>query len=81
LTYVGVDGISTLSEEVHNPRRNILRATVLVYLITGVLASVEVYVAQLVWPHGRAFPDVDTAFSYVAGQAAVGSGTPASMLR
>ena len=50
LTYIGFDGISTLSEEVHNPRRNILLATVLVCLITGVLASVQVYAAQLVWP-------------------------------
>jgi putrescine importer len=35
LTYIGFDGISTLSEEVENPRRNILLATVLVCLITG----------------------------------------------
>ena len=50
LTYIGFDGISTLSEEVHNPRRNILLATVLVCLLTGVLASIQVYAAQLVWP-------------------------------
>jgi amino acid transporter len=68
LTYIGFDGISTLSEEVHNPRRNILLATVLVCLITGVLASVQVYAAQLVWP-GTSFPDQDTAFCYVAGKA------------
>jgi amino acid transporter len=48
LTYIGFDGISTLSEEVHNPRRNILLATVLVCLLTGVLASIQVYAAQLV---------------------------------
>ncbi len=69
LTYIGFDGISTLSEEAENPRRNILLATVLVCLITGVLASVEVYAAQLVWPGARAFPDVDTAFVHVAGRA------------
>jgi putrescine importer len=68
LTYIGFDGISTLSEEVHNPRRNILLATVLVCLITGVLASVQVYTAQLVWP-ATTFPDQDTAFCYVAGRA------------
>jgi putrescine importer len=68
LTYIGFDGISTLSEEVHNPRRNILLATVLVCLITGVLASVQVYAAQLVWPEIK-FPDTDTAFCYVAGKA------------
>ncbi len=68
LTYIGFDGISTLSEEVKNPRRNILLATVLVCLITGILASVQVYAAQMVWP-GTSFPDQDTAFCYVAGKA------------
>lgn len=68
LTYIGFDGISTLSEEVHNPRRNILLATVIVCIITGVLASIQVYTAQLVWP-GTTFPDQDTAFCYVAGKA------------
>src|SRR5512133_2110375 len=68
LTYIGFDGISTLSEEVHNPRKNILRASVLVCLITGVLASVQVYFAQMVWP-GTQFPDQDTAFVYIAGRA------------
>lgn len=68
LTYIGFDGISTLSEEAENPRRNILLATVLVCLLTGVLASMEVYAAQLVWP-GSSFPDVDTAYVAVAGRA------------
>src|ERR1022692_1250494 len=68
LTYIGFDGISTLSEEAHNPRRNILLATVLVCVITGMLASIQVYAAQLIWP-GTNFPDVDTAFCYVAGKA------------
>ncbi|MGB0124167.1 MAG: APC family permease [Silvibacterium sp.] len=70
LTYIGFDGISTLSEEVSNPRRNILFATVLVCLLTGLLAGIEVYAAQLIWPAGKPFPDVDTAFVYVAGRAA-----------
>jgi amino acid transporter len=68
LTYIGFDGISTLSEEVHNPRKNILRASVLVCLITGLLASVQVYLAQVVWP-GTDFPDQDTAFVFIAGRA------------
>src|SRR5208282_478715 len=49
LTYIGFDAVSTLSEEVENPRRNILLATVLVCLITGLLSGLEVYAAQLVW--------------------------------
>jgi amino acid transporter len=70
LTYIGFDGISTLSEEVHNPRRNVLLATVLVCLVTGVLAALQVYVAQLVWPEpASTFPDKDTAFVHVAGRA------------
>ena len=49
LTYIGFDSISTLSEETINPERNILRATVLTCLLTGVLAAAEVYVAQLIF--------------------------------
>jgi amino acid transporter len=69
LTYIGFDGISTLSEEVQNPRRNILLATVITCLVTGILASLEVYAAQLIWPSGQAFPDVDTAYVHGAGRA------------
>lgn len=70
LTYIGFDGISTLSEEVENPRRNILLATVLTCLVIGVLSALEVYAAQLIWPASQPYPDVDTAFVHVAGRAA-----------
>jgi amino acid transporter len=69
LTYIGFDAISTLSEEAHNPRRNILWATVLTCLITGILAGSQVYAAQLVWPSNAGFRDADTAFVEIAGQA------------
>ncbi|MEO8660657.1 MAG: APC family permease, partial [Bryobacteraceae bacterium] len=69
LTYIGFDAISTLSEEVKNPRRNILLATVMVCLIIGVLSAVEVYAAQLVWPASQPFPDVETAYMQVARRA------------
>jgi amino acid transporter len=49
LTYIGFDAVSTLSEEVENPRRNIMLGTVLVCLIAGLLSGLEVYAAQLVW--------------------------------
>jgi putrescine importer len=67
LTYIGFDAISTFSEEVENPRRNIMLATVLVCLITGVLASLEVYAAQLVW-RDQPFPadKITSAFPLVA---------------
>jgi amino acid transporter len=69
LTYIGFDGISTLSEEVENPRRTILLATVLVCVITGILSSLEVYAAQLVWGT-KPFPEemVESAFPMVARQ-------------
>src|SRR5512146_2642775 len=69
LTYIGFDGISTLSEEAENPRRNILLATVLTCLVIGLLSAAEVYVAQLLWPISRPYPNVDTAYVYVAGVA------------
>jgi len=69
LTYIGFDGISTLSDEAKDPARNIPRAIVMTCLITGVLASIEVYLAQLVWPRGAAFQDLDTAYVSVAGRA------------
>lgn len=69
LTYIGFDAISTFSEEVENPRRNILLATVLVCLMTGVLSSLEVYAAQLVWG-AKPFPEemVESAFPLVASR-------------
>ncbi len=68
LTYIGFDGISTMSEEVENPRRNILLATVFTCFAIGVLSAIEVYLAQLVWPGRTPFPAsiVDTAFVQVA---------------
>ncbi|MGB8834958.1 MAG: APC family permease, partial [Candidatus Sulfotelmatobacter sp.] len=69
LTYIGFDGISTLSEEAENPRRNILLATVFTCLLIGVLSAAEVYVAQLIWPASQPFPDINTAYSYIAGRA------------
>ena len=68
LTYIGFDGISTMSEEVENPRRNILLATVATCLVIGILSAIEVYVAQLIWPGRTPFPEamVDTAYVFVA---------------
>jgi putrescine importer len=68
LTYIGFDGISTLSEEAENPRRNILLATVLTCVVIGLLSALEVYAAQLAWPASQPFPDETTAFVYVAGR-------------
>jgi putrescine importer len=70
LTYIGFDAVSTFSEEVENPRRNIMLATVLVCLVTGVLSSLEVYAAQLIWG-SKPFvgDDIVSAFAVVSRKA------------
>jgi amino acid transporter len=70
LTYMGFDGISTLSEETENPQRNILLATVLVCVIIGLLSALEVYAAELIWG-SKPFPSgqVESAFALIARQA------------
>lgn len=66
LTYIGFDGITTLSEDVENPRRNVLLATVLVCVLTGLLSGAEVYLGQRIWPDWHAFPNLETAFMDVS---------------
>ncbi len=61
LTYIGFDGVTTLAEDVENPKRNVLLATVLVCLFTGVFGGLEVYLAQRAWP-GFHFENVTGAF-------------------
>ncbi|MBV9437244.1 MAG: APC family permease, partial [Acidobacteria bacterium] len=62
LTYIGFDGVTTLAEDVENPKRNVLLATVLVCVFTGLFGCLLVYLAQLVWPEWHAFPNLETAF-------------------
>ena len=70
LSYIGFDAVSTFSEEVENPRRNIMLATVLLCLIAGVLSGLEVYAAQLVWGSKPFASDqVESAFAIVSRQA------------
>jgi putrescine importer len=70
LSYIGFDAVSTLSEEVENPRRNIMLATVLLCVIAGLLSGLEVYAAQLIWG-SKPFPSdqVESAFAIVSRQA------------
>jgi amino acid transporter len=42
---------------------------VLTCLATGLFSAIEVYAGQLVWPDFTHYPDVDTAYSFVAGRA------------
>lgn len=67
LTYLGFSGVTLLAEEVDNPRRKVLLATVLVCLFTGIFSGLQIYFAQLVWPNFHTFPRVETAFMDAAG--------------
>jgi putrescine importer len=62
LTYLGFDSVTTLAEDVHNPRRNVLLATVLVCAFTGIFGGLLVYLGQIVWPDYSTFPNIETAF-------------------
>jgi len=55
LTYIGFDGLTTLSEEVKNPKRNVMLAAVVTCLITGVWSGAQIYLAQLSWPDWTSF--------------------------
>jgi putrescine importer len=69
LTYIGFDGVTTLAEDVKNPRRNVLLATTLVCAITGIFSTIQIYLASLVWPTYSTFPNVETAFLDVCRRA------------
>ncbi|HTS38663.1 MAG TPA: APC family permease [Candidatus Solibacter sp.] len=66
LVFIGFDGVSILAEEVKNPKRNVLLASVLVCLFTGILSGLQVYLAQLVWPDHATLANPETAFMDVA---------------
>ena len=72
LTYIGFDGVTTLAEDVKNPRRNVLLATTLVCGFTGIFSAIQIYLATLVWPTYSTFPNVATAFLDVCCRAGGG---------
>jgi len=69
LVFIGFDGVSILAEEVKNPKRNVLLASVLVCVFTGLFSGFQVYLAQRVWPDHTTLANPETAFMDVARQA------------
>jgi putrescine importer len=68
LTYLGFDAVTTMAEDVKNPRRNVLIAAVSVCLFTGLFGGLLVYLGHLVWPNYTTFTNIDTAFVDVTGR-------------
>ncbi len=65
-SFIGFDGVTTLSEDAKNPERDIGRATVLVCFVCGGLFIIESYLAQMAWPDYSTFSPVETAFMDVS---------------
>jgi putrescine importer len=66
LSFLGFDGITTLSEDARNGSRDVARATILVCFICGALFVLQTYLAQMVWPDSSNFTQVETAFMDVS---------------
>src|SRR6516165_156407 len=62
LTYIGFDGVTTLAEDVENPKRNVLLAVVLTCICAGACSAFLSYLGARVWPDWRSFPEETTAF-------------------
>lgn len=68
LTYLGFDAVTTLAEDVRNPRRNVMLAAVIVCVFTGVFGGLMVYLGQLAWPDYTTYTHIETAFIEVTGR-------------
>jgi putrescine importer len=68
LTYIGFDGVTTLAEDVKNPKRNMLLAPALVCVFTGLFSGLQIYLAQQVWPDYQSFVNPETAFYDVSAR-------------
>lgn len=68
LTYLGFDSVTTLAEDVQNPKRNVMLAAVSVCLFTGLFGGFFTYLAVLVWPDHSTFQNFDNAFLDVAAR-------------
>jgi len=60
LSYIGFDAISTLAEDTVDPERDIAFATVLVCILQTAFCVATVYLAALVWPDYRSYPEAET---------------------
>lgn len=60
-SFLGFDAVSTFSEEVKNPKKNIPQAIILVTVIGGIIFTIVSYLAHNVWPNYMQFKDPDSA--------------------
>ena len=60
ISYIGFDAISTLAEDTVSPERDIGFATLLVCVIQTAICVLTVYLAALVWPDFKSYPEAET---------------------
>jgi amino acid transporter len=72
-SFMGFDAMTTLGEEVKEPKKNLPKAPVMVCFIMGAIFIVQAYFAQSVFPDFTQFTSNDEAFLDAAG--AAGGGT------
>lgn len=60
LSYIGFDAISTLAEDTVDPERDIAFSTVLVCILQTVICVLTVYLAAIVWPNYKSYPEAET---------------------
>lgn len=61
LSYIGFDAVTTLAEDAREPGRDMGFATITVCLVQTGICVVTVYLASIVWPDFRTFPEAETA--------------------
>ncbi len=68
-SFIGFDGVTTLSEDAKNPETDIWRATVLTCFVCGGLFVLQSYLGQMLWPDYTTFSPVETAFMDISRRA------------
>jgi amino acid transporter len=84
ISYIGFDAISTLAEDTVSPERDIGFATLLVCVIQTAICVLTVYLAALVWPDFKSYPEAETVIldigSRIGGRWVFGSLTGVLMV-
>jgi len=65
-SFIGFDAMTTLTEEVHNPKRNLVRAELFVCFLMGIIFALTAFFGQAVFPDFTKFTNPNIGFANVA---------------
>ena len=77
-SFLGFDTITTLAEDIHEPRKNLPRSTIISCLIMAAIFVATSFIGQCCYPDYNSFADPDSAFVDVA--IAAGGNSLASLI-